>query len=170
MKKNLTIMRGLPGSGKSTLARALANVPGITPAPIFSTDDFFMSGGIYIFDGQLLGKHHAANITRTANAMEGNVPHIIVDNTNSTAWEARGYVRGAKRHGYAVQFVEPHTEWAKNPEECARRNTHGVPLQAIQKMLARWEDNLTVEMCLAAITPWEEREENKKIVIGLESK
>ena len=36
----LTIMRGLPGSGKSHLAHALANIPGVSPAPVFSTDDF----------------------------------------------------------------------------------------------------------------------------------
>lgn len=153
--RTLTIMRGLPGSGKSHLARALANIPGVPTAPVFSTDDFFMVDGKYRFDGKLLGKHHAANLARAVAAMEEGISHVIIDNTNTQAWEAREYVRHGERCGYRIQFIEPRTEWAKDPEECARRNSHGVPLDAIRGMLSRWEDNLTVENCLAAKAPWE---------------
>ena len=153
--RTLTIMRGLPGSGKSHLARALANIPGVSPAPIFSTDDFFMVDGEYRFDGQLLVKHHAANLERAAAAMDAGISHIIIDNTNTQAWEAREYVRNAERCGYRVQFIEPATSWARDPEECARRNSHGVPLYAIRSMLSRWEENMTVEACLTAKAPWE---------------
>lgn len=153
--RTLTIMRGLPGSGKSHLAHALANIPGVSPAPVFSTDDFFMVNGEYRFDGKLLGKHHAANLARAVAAMSAGTPHIIIDNTNTQAWEAREYVRNAGKFGYRVQFIEPATAWARDPEECARRNTHGVPLEAIRAMLARWEPDLTVEDCLAAKAPWE---------------
>lgn len=154
--RTLTIMRGLPGSGKSHLAAALANIPGVSPAPVFSTDDFFMVDGQYRFDGALLGKHHAANLARAVAAMEAGTPHVIIDNTNTRAWEAREYVRAALANGYRVQFIEPQTAWAKNPEECARRNSHGVPLDAIRGMLSRWEYDLTVDACLASRAPWEQ--------------
>lgn len=153
--RTLTIMRGLPGSGKSYLAAALSKVPGTPVAPVFSTDDFFMVDGQYRFDPKALGKNHAANLARATDAMSAGIQHIIIDNTNTQAWEAREYVRNAERHGYVVQFIEPRTEWAKDPEECARRNSHGVPLDAIRGMLARWEADLTVEKCLAAKAPWE---------------
>lgn len=45
---------------------------------------------------------------------------------------------GGKDNGYEIQVLEPDTPWKFNPEECAKRNTHGVPLQAIERMLARW--------------------------------
>jgi hypothetical protein len=151
----LTVMRGVPGSGKSTLAKVLANVPGVDPAPVFSTDDFFVVDGEYRFDPSKLGANHAANLRRAEAAMEASTPHIVVDNTMTQAWEAREYVKAALARGYRVQFVEPHTPWARDAVECARLNTHGVPLPAIQGMLARWESDLTVEGCLAAKAPWE---------------
>lgn len=151
----LTVMRGVPGSGKSTLAKVLANVPGVDPAPVFSTDDLFMVDGEYRFDGSKLGAFHAANLRRASEAMEAGTPHVIIDNTMTQAWEAREYVKAALARGYRIQFVEPHTPWARDAVECARLNTHGVPLPAIQGMLARWESDLTVEGCLAAKAPWE---------------
>ena len=151
----LTVMRGVPGSGKSTLAKVLANVPGVDPAPVFSTDDLFMVDGEYRFDGSKLGANHAANLRRAEAAMEAGTPHVIVDNTMTQAWEAREYVKAALQRGYRIQFVEPHTPWARDAAECARLNTHGVPLPAIQGMLSRWESDLTVEGCLAAKAPWE---------------
>jgi predicted kinase len=155
MQKTLTIMRGIPGSGKSTLAVVLANVPGVDAAPVYSTDDFFMIEGVYRFDPSKLGANHGANLARTVSAMEAEIPHVIVDNTMTQAWEAREYVRAAVRLGYAVQFIEPRTPWARDAAECARRNSHGVPEASIVAMLARWEDDLTVEKCLAAKAPWE---------------
>ncbi|NCW45216.1 MAG: aminotransferase class V-fold PLP-dependent enzyme, partial [Gemmatimonadaceae bacterium] len=79
----------------------------------------------------------------------------VVDNTMTQAWEAREYCRAASRLGYAVQFIEPRTPWARDSAECATRNTHGVPEAAIAGMLARWESDLTVEACLNARAPWE---------------
>jgi len=150
----LIIMRGLPGSGKSTLAKRIASSG--ENIPIFSTDDFFMINGHYAFDPSKLAENHQHNLERTAAAMQAGIHQIIVDNTNTQAWEAREYVRAALRYNYEVRFVEADAPWARDPQECARRNTHGVPLQSIQNMLNRWEDNLTVAVCLAARAPWEQ--------------
>lgn len=50
----LVIVRGLPGSGKSTLAKSLVerNRGGV----VFSSDDFFMVNGKYVWDGARLGE------------------------------------------------------------------------------------------------------------------
>ena len=47
-------MRGVPGSGKSTLAKRIAGDNGV----IYSTDDFFMVKGEYVYDVKMIGKYH----------------------------------------------------------------------------------------------------------------
>lgn len=139
----LTIMRGLPGSGKSHLARRLGGL-------VLSTDDFYLSGGIYRYDPTRREEAHAWNQGRAADAMHRGVEHVIIDNTCSKAWEARPYVEHAVSTGYEIRFASPRTPWAWNVAECAKRNTHGVPLDAIAAMLRRWEHDLAVEMCLSS--------------------
>lgn len=145
----VTIMRGLPGSGKSTLAKALG------AQAVHSTDDYFMVNGQYVFNPALLGEYHGKNLQRTVEALKNKVPHIVVDNTCTQAWEAREYVKAAVLHGYSVEFMEPTTSWAKDPAECAKRCQHGVPEDKIRAMLNRWEGSLTIERCLSAKAPWE---------------
>lgn len=132
----MILMRGLPGSGKSHLARSLlaqADVPGI----ILSADDFFMQSGAYVFDGTLVAKAHAWNLARVESALASRVPLVIVDNTHTKTADCAPCLRLAAAHSYAVSFVEPATPWAKDPAECARRNTHGVPLAMIERMARR---------------------------------
>lgn len=50
-QKKLVIMRGLPGSGKSTLAKKIAGNSGV----VYSTDDFFMVNGQYVYDSKMIG-------------------------------------------------------------------------------------------------------------------
>ena len=73
------------------------------------------------------------------------VSPIVIDNTNVRLWEMRAYVKAAIAHGYSVEFVTPATKWAWNPVECSRRNTHGVPLAAIERMAQAFEPNATIE-------------------------
>jgi adenylate kinase family enzyme len=47
-------MRGVPGSGKSTKAKKLAGSNGV----IYSTDDFFMKNGEYVYDVKFIGDYH----------------------------------------------------------------------------------------------------------------
>jgi gluconate kinase len=145
--KTMYIMRGVPGSGKSYMAKQIAKEQCGT---IFSTDDFFMKGGEYLFDPAKLGYFHDLNRLAVERATASNLETIVVDNTMTTLKEARQYCRIAMTNNYKVVFVEPKTEWAFNAEECARRNQHGVPLEAIERMLARYvpAENFTLEACL----------------------
>jgi len=52
--KTLIIMRGLPGSGKSTKAKLFAGEKGL----IYSTDDFFIIDGKYIYDPTKIVEYH----------------------------------------------------------------------------------------------------------------
>lgn len=53
-EKLLILLRGLPGSGKSTKAKKLAGSTGL----VYSTDDFFMVKGEYVYDPKLIGVNH----------------------------------------------------------------------------------------------------------------
>lgn len=138
-------MRGLSGSGKSTKAKEL-----VEDGEIFSTDDLFMENGKYIFRPGKLGINHKINQERAIEAMKNGVSPIVIDNTHTMSWEAKSYVKAGVDNGYEIRFVEPDTEWKFNIDELASRNTHGVPKETIEKMLARWEPEITVESCLNA--------------------
>lgn len=138
----LILMRGVSGSGKSTLAKKLATDN--ENSVIYSTDDFFMIEGIYAFDPLSLGKNHKMNQDRARCAMQENTPCVIIDNTNTQAWEMRPYVEAALELGYEIEIQEPDQVPL---EEIMRRqkSDKNLPLETVQKMLSRFESNVTVE-------------------------
>ena len=156
----LYIMRGLPGSGKSTLAKSIAanettiDSDKINFGVILSTDDFFLDHeNNYNFNPSLLGEAHEWNQKRAFSILEAKKHQkVIIDNTHVKAWEARPYVEMGLECGYEIQIMEPVTPWwiERNALELARRNTHGVPLTVIKRMLSAWESNITVEMILSS--------------------
>jgi predicted kinase len=131
------IMRGLPGSGKSTMADRLAEENG---GVIFSTDNYFMHNGNYLFDASKLGAAHAWNQRKYQEALERGEEYVIVDNTNTTMREMRPYIKLAGYLGYSVEIMEPDNPERFHVDLCFVRNTHGVPFAAIENMLNRWQD------------------------------
>lgn len=131
MTKTLIMMRGLPGSGKSTLAKELAGEKGV----VLSTDDLFTDkDGNYNWDPALVGLNHQRNQMIADSVMEHDQPLVIIDNTNIRQGDMDPYLRMAEKYGYKVKCVEPETDWAWDPEKCAEKTTHGVPLEVIQRM------------------------------------
>ena len=63
---------------------------------------------------------------------------IIVDNTHSTKREYAYYIRAARARAAAVVVVEVLSPYAP---EAPPRSTHGVPVVAIARMAARWEED-----------------------------
>lgn len=141
-------MRGISGSGKSTLAKELGK-EGI----VLGCDDFFMVNGKYEFDRDALGYAHWWNQERVEKAMKQGISPIVVDNTNTQAWEAKPYVVLAQKYGYKVQIRESDTPWKFDAEELTKRNTHKVPREIIDKMLQNWQPNITVEDILSSERP-----------------
>ncbi|PJF20411.1 MAG: hypothetical protein CUN56_16310, partial [Phototrophicales bacterium] len=120
---------------------------------VLSTDDFFMRDGKYYYDPSLIGKAHNWNQQRAYRAIEQGISPIVIDNTNVQAWEPRPYVAAGRAAGYQIRVVEPDTEWKFDPEELANRNTHGVPLEAIQKMINRWDHDITPDDIMKSEKP-----------------
>jgi len=139
-QKILILARGLPGSGKSTLAKGLGK-----GGVILSSDDFFMVNGKYEFDKSGQGYAHFWNQGRAEEAMKQEISPIVIDNTNVEAWEMKPYVLMAQKYGYQVELTEPNTPWKFDAEELTKRNTHGVPKEAIDGMIEKWEPDITIE-------------------------
>lgn len=142
----MAIMRGLPGSGKSTLAQRLAVAAGL--GELLSADDFFLDGrGRYTFQPARLPEAHAENQRRVAAAVARGVRLVVVDNTNTMAWEMRPYITLAVDHGYKVHLLEPATAWRFKPRQLAMKTLHSVPQHKIQEMLERYQKNINLD-CL----------------------
>ncbi|XP_032637896.1 uncharacterized protein LOC116825756 isoform X2 [Chelonoidis abingdonii] len=114
-EKLLLILRGLPGSGKTTLSHILLgqNRDGV----VFSTDDYFRQQDGYTYNVAQLGDAHDWNQKRAKQAMDQGRSPVIIDNTNTQAWEMKPYVEMALGKGYRVEFHEPDTWWKFDPEE-----------------------------------------------------
>lgn len=163
-------MRGLPWTGKSYTAKQLAGNSGL----IYSTDDYWHqivepeNPEKYSFDPIRLADAHNWNLIRAKKSMDEGFPLIIIDNTNTTSREPKKYVEYAIEKGYEVKIQEPHSErwkeislllknknnellkiWASKLAEGSKEN-HNVPAATIEKMMARWENNMTIETILAS--------------------
>jgi len=130
--KKVIIMRGVPGSGKSTKAKTYGGI-------ICSADDFFMQDGVYKFNRKLIYAAHAHCIYNFEKALFNKEPLVIVDNTHTRKWEYERYIKCAERYGYEV-VIDSLKDAGLSCEELAKRNVHGVPIENIKRMLARWEE------------------------------
>lgn len=143
------IMRGVPGSGKSRyVATKHPN------AEVYSADSFFMQPNdagelVYQFNPAQLGEAHdecfrdflfACSEVERVRRVQGGFPKhitfdIVIDNTNTRLFEMSPYVMVARRYGYPIRIVHV----VADPEQCAKRNVHGVPLTAIKRMADNFE-------------------------------
>jgi len=137
--KVLLIMRGLPGSGKSYLASSYGG-------KVVSADQYFERNGKYNFQPSELAAAHAYSIDTASRSMEESMPLVIIDNTNIFLWEIQPYAVMAEKFGYAIAYGFPTSDWANDPVECYKRNSHGVPLEAIQRMWENYERGTHAEM------------------------
>lgn len=172
MTKKLVIMRGLPWCGKSFTAKEIAGDTGV----IYSTDDYFYTEvdrhnpTVYNFVPRFLAYAHKWNFTRATFDINIGHPLVIIDNTNTTASECKNYVQYAIYQDYEIQIQEPTSdrwkeirellqrkkecrkeliEWAAKLEEGSKQ-THNVPQFAIERMMWRWQNDLTVDQILEA--------------------
>jgi predicted kinase len=153
MKVIITI--GVPGSGKSTYVRE--HFPAGKVYGCYSTDDFFMKDGEYVFDGKQIGAAHAWNTRRAIEAFQDTKDsdsdgYIIIDNTNTTAIEIAAYAQPALAYGHEVELLVVHCD----PKVAAARNTHGVPKEAVLRMHKRMMNTLSKspEGYYRSLVPW----------------
>ena len=140
--QELIIMRGIPGSGKSTKANGLVG-EGI----IHSTDTLIEElTGDYVGyftkmaesgDWSEHGKMHQRNFLKARRSMSEGISPVIIDNTNIKVSEPKKYIEAALNMGFNesnIKFVDV-GDGRQTIEVLAERNTHGVPLKTIKRML-----------------------------------
>ncbi len=157
----VAIFRGPSGAGKSTLIKALTDPITISPfeeirelqakfdnvakVNVYSADFYFTDGkGEYHFNPRALGEAHGDCLRKYTNAIRDlenfQRPNVllIVDNTNCTIAEVAPYASLATAFHHELHVFT----LIARPEVCARRNTHGVSLEAIQRQCANLERSL----------------------------
>lgn len=132
MDRVLYIVRGLPGSGKSTLGEKLA------PEACYAADDYFTDGdgGYHFNPTQLVWAHTDCQRNVEEDMVGGRVlpvPAIAVCNTFTKKKEAKPYFVLAEKYGYNVFVIHCQNDFG---------NVHNVPEDVIDKMRARWDDNI----------------------------
>lgn len=143
----LILMRGVSGSGKSTLARKLAEE--CEGSVILSTDDYFMVEGKYVFEPKMIGVNHSRNQERARTHMSNGTPCVIIDNTNTQAWEMKPYAEMALEFGYDIEIREPdQVPIEEIMQRQAARSDKNLSREIVERMLARWE-KVTVEDLVA---------------------
>jgi hypothetical protein len=131
----LYLIRGLPGAGKSWLADTLAI------GQSYAADDYFMKDGVYLFNVADIAAAHLQCQERTENALRNDPESAVaVANTFTQRWELEPYLAMAERHGAMVTVIDLY-DGGYDDTELARRNSHGVPVHAIQTMRTRYEHN-----------------------------
>lgn len=180
--KTLVLMRGIPSCGKSTRAKELANGD---MSLIHSADNFF--GSTYEeyrknWNVQDLGNAHKACKHGVRLAMQRQADLVIVDNTNVIIRDMMGYFALAVQYGYKVRIEEPTSPWwvneiapyltdkVKNKKQLDKmaqflaeksKETHGVPLSAIERMIGKYQPNVTFDDLVNFYTRnWTEESEN----------
>lgn len=119
------ILRGVPGCGKSTVAKNLAGDNGA----ICEADNYFISDydGVYRFDAKKLGLAHGWCKDITRNAMESQIPTIVLSNTNTNPKDFAPYEEMAKEFGYTVfHLIVENRHGGKD--------SHNVPEEALNRM------------------------------------
>lgn len=135
------ILRGVSGSGKSTVAREHAAEQILLggKAVICSADDYFIRLGSYKFDPRLLPEAHAWCRGKAIGALEAEVDLVIIDNTNLCKWEYEPYEKMASDYGAECQILVVGQFDEKAIELYASRNLHGVPVEKIKQMAAKFQ-------------------------------
>lgn len=137
--KQVIITSGIPGSGKSTWVRKNTN-PYMTE--VFSADNYFSDkNGRYVFDPSRLGEAHSACLRKFTDRLmhlhkddnDSCKITMVVDNTNTSAWEIAPYYSLAQAFNIPVKIVRI----IADPDVAFRRNIHKVQKEKVEKMAER---------------------------------
>lgn len=134
----LFLIRGLPGAGKTTFAKRLLNTT------VIEADQFrYDMAGNYDPDPGRNAEVHTMACEAVASAIfRGR--DVAVSNTFSCRWEMDRYLLWARKAAHSAgltltEVVIDLFDRGLSDEDLAERCRHGVPVEKIAAMRARWE-------------------------------
>ncbi|TNN85989.1 2',3'-cyclic-nucleotide 3'-phosphodiesterase [Liparis tanakae] len=137
--RTLVVLRGLPGSGKSFLARAIADAYK-GHCSVFCADDH----GVKPEDPESSAEgYRALDEALVACCGAGAAPSsalMVVDDTNHTQDRLARLGEIAMQHGLAVVFLEPLTDWSRDPARLGKKNRRGLEEAQLEAMKASLEE------------------------------
>jgi len=142
MQKFILLIRGLPGSGKTSLSDMI----GLSPQPVIcSADDYFINeAGDYVFDSKQLAEAHKACQVKASVAISLD-KNVVVHNTFTERWELEPYLQmafwGAPSQVAHRVIVVSTFDGGCDDAALAKRNSHGVSIEAIAVMRKRWQED-----------------------------
>ena len=131
-KPTLYLIRGIPGSGKSTFAQSLLDSRLVQR--ICEADDYFMQGGEYRFDFNLLEDAHYQCRRNTWLALYEGMS-VAVSNTSCAEWEVETYQTIAREAD--ANFVSIIVENRHDG-----KNIHGCPDAKVEQMKRKFSVKL----------------------------
>jgi adenylylsulfate kinase-like enzyme len=131
-KPTLYLIRGVPGSGKSTFAQSLLDKFVVQRA--YEADDYFMQGGEYRFDFNLLEDAHYQCRRNTWLALYEGMS-VAVSNTSCAEWEVETYATIARET--EANFVSIIVENRHDG-----KNIHGCPDAKVEQMKRKFHVKL----------------------------
>jgi len=161
--RKITLMSGIPGSGKSTEAEVRmcgsVNRPMLENCShnqnpdniIVSADHHFMDGPIYKFDVSQLSAAHGSCLKSYLRAVSGwetvigehfAPEHVVVDNTFVSSIELAPYIALAQAYDIPVEVVTVRVRDI-DVHLAAQRNSHGVPLGAVERMAVTLKERVS---------------------------
>ncbi|XP_048870802.1 2',3'-cyclic-nucleotide 3'-phosphodiesterase-like [Brienomyrus brachyistius] len=131
--RTLFILRGLPGSGKTHLATAIKDVyEGV--CSVVSAEEIAKPENDASGEG-----HKALDEAIQARFMSGT-PVVVVDDANHTHDRLAWLGQHAGLHLYCTLFLEPLTEWRRDPERLVQKSKQGLEKDEIQALKIMLEE------------------------------
>ncbi|XP_012727442.2 2',3'-cyclic-nucleotide 3'-phosphodiesterase [Fundulus heteroclitus] len=136
ISRTLVVLRGLPGSGKSFLARAIADAYK-DQCSVFCADDHGVKP-----DGPSADGYKALDEAVVARCGDGasSAVLIVVDDTNHAHDRLARLGEIAKEHQLVVVFLEPQTEWSRDPSRLKQKSGRGLEEARLLEMKAPLEE------------------------------
>nr|XP_040047927.1 2',3'-cyclic-nucleotide 3'-phosphodiesterase isoform X2 [Gasterosteus aculeatus aculeatus] len=136
--RTLVVLRGLPGSGKSFLARAIADAYE-GHCSVFCADDHGVKPetpdssveGYRALDEALLA---------CCSAGAASSALMVVDDTNHTQERLARLGDIAMQHHLVVVFLEPRTNWRRDPAQLTKKTRRGMEVAQLEAMRGSIEE------------------------------
>ncbi|XP_074553304.1 uncharacterized protein cnp [Halichoeres trimaculatus] len=130
--RTLVVLRGLPGSGKSFLARAIADAYK-DQCTLFCADDH----GVKPESPETSADGYKAldeAVVACCSAGTASSVLVVVDDTNHTQDRLASLGEIAEQHNFVAVFLEPRTEWSRDPAQLKKKTRRGLEEAQLEAM------------------------------------